>query len=304
MLIEIDEAEKILINSGNVIIPTETVYGLAASIYSQPGIEGIFKLKNRPKENPLIIHCSSLNQVLELVKDPPDSFFLLTKAFWPGPLTVILEAKEGINQLITAGLNTVAVRIPNHIETLNLISKTGPLVAPSANLSGTPSSTKIKHLEHDFGIDFPILKGDEPNCGLESTIIGWINEKWVLLRYGFIPKEEIEDILGEPIDHSNLQISPGTRFRHYSPKAKIFYGIIDLIEVEAIIGFENRHYEGNLPFYSLGNDNEPEKIAYNLFALFRKVDEDGFSRVWIDINLPNKGLYHTIIERILKAAIG
>ena len=303
MIIELEEAKDILDGGGNVIIPTETVYGLAASIESENGIGGIFRLKNRPKENPLIIHCANLNQVLNLVKDVPASFYLLAEKFWPGSLTMILLGKENLNTLITAGLKTVAVRIPRHSEALKLIDKTGPLVAPSANLSGKPSSTKIKHLETDFGAEFPVLKGEEPEGGVESTIIGWIKGEWVLLRYGFIPREKIEEVLGLSLNDSNLQICPGTQFRHYSPEAKIFCGERNVSIYDAVIGFDNRFYETAKPFYSLGRDDDPLEIAHNLFAVFRKIDEDGIEKVWIDIDLPTEGLYNTIIERILKASV-
>jgi len=302
MIIEKNEAKKILFFGGNLIIPTETVYGLAASINFPEAIEKIYQLKNRPRENPLIVHSATISQVLEFVQNVPKTFFLLAEKFWPGPLTMILEAKGDLNSQITAGLKTVAVRIPNHKETKELLEEAGPVVAPSANLSGKPSSTKISHIEKDFGKEFPILKGEEPTCGVESTIIGWIEQKWVLLRYGFIPKDAIELILGEPIDHSNLQICPGTKFRHYSPDAKIYIQNEMKSKVDAIIGYENRDYETNQKFYSLGRDDEPEKIAHKLFAVFRKIDEDSLEKVWIDINLPREGLYLTLIERILKAS--
>lgn len=302
MIIEKSKAKQILLSGGNLIIPTETVYGLAASIYFPEAIERIYQLKNRPRENPLIVHCANVKQVLEFVQNVPKNFLKLAENFWPGPLTIILEARDDLNPQITAGLKTVAVRVPNHKETKALLEETGPLVAPSANLSGKPSSTKVAHIENDFGKEFPILEGEEPTCGVESTIIGWIDQKWVLLRYGFIPKEAIELVLGKPIDHSNLQICPGTRFRHYSPDAKIFTQKEMKYEGDAIIGYENRAYGNLQKFYSLGRDDNPEEIAHNLFAIFRKIDEDGLKKVWIDTELPMEGLYLTIKERISKAA--
>ncbi len=302
MIIDQKKAKKILLEGGNVIIPTETVYGLAGSINCPNSIETIYRLKNRPKQNPLIIHFANLKQVLECVEDVPESFYRLAKFFWPGPLTMVLQGRNNLNHAITAGLKTVAVRIPAHLETLKLIEETGPLVAPSANISGRPSSTKIKHIENDFGKNFPILEGTEPICGLESTIIGWIDNKWVFLRHGVISLQEIERFLGENINHSDLQICPGTKFRHYSPEAKIFYSNEMFFKADAIVGYENRSYLSKKPFYSLGRDDDPKKIAYRLFDLFRRFDEDCLKNVWIDIKLPNEGLYITIIERILKAS--
>lgn len=302
MIVDKSKAKKILLSGGNLIIPTETVYGLAASIYFPEAIEGIYQLKNRPRENPLIVHCANVQQVVEFVQNVPKNFLKLAEKFWPGPLTIILEGTGDLNPQITAGLKTVAVRIPNHKETKALLEETGPVVAPSANLSGKPSSTKVAHIEKDFGKEFPILEGEEPTCGVESTIIGWIDQKWVLLRYGFIPKEAIEAALGESIDHANLQICPGTRFRHYSPDAKIFTQKEMQYQGDAIIGYENRAYGSLQKFYSLGRDDKPEEIAHNLFAIFRKIDEDGLKKVWIDTELPLEGLYLTIKERISKAA--
>jgi Sua5/YciO/YrdC/YwlC family protein len=165
MFVDIDVAKQILNEGGNVIIPTETVYGLAGSIKHSKAIESIYELKKRPKENPLIVHVSNMNQVLELVEELPQSFFDLVDSFWPGPLTLIVSGKESLNKLITGGLSTVAIRMPNHNQSLALIEKTGPLVAPSANLSGKPSGTRYTHLENDFGENIPILIGDHPIVG-------------------------------------------------------------------------------------------------------------------------------------------
>lgn len=301
MIIQKEQAKEILIKGGNVIIPTETVYGLAASIAHPEAVARIYSLKKRPQENPLIIHAATVDQILELVTHVPESFFLLADRFWPGPLTLILEANKDIHPLVTAGLPTVGVRIPNHKATLSLIKETGPLAAPSANLSGRPSSTKHWHLEKDFGTDFPILDGDPPVCGLESTILGWINESWQILRYGFLAKESIEEVLGISLVDSLLNICPGKRFKHYSPDAILVCTSDSIVEAEAIIGYENRCYASPLPLYSLGRDDDPASIAHNLFATFRQIDQDGLAKVWIDIDLPQQGLYNTILERIARS---
>ena len=301
MIINQNQAKKILLNGGNVIIPTETVYGLAGSIFHPEAIARIYALKQRPQKNPLIIHAATIDQILTLVTKVPKNFFELANHFWPGPLTLILQAKETIHASITGGLPTVGVRIPNHRATLSLMKETGPLAAPSANLSGKPSSTRLMHLEKDFGINIPILEGYSPTHGVESTILGWIDSSWQILRYGCITKESIEQILGQPLLDSELPICPGKLFKHYSPQATLFSSSAALHLAEAIIGYENRNYPLSLPFYSLGRDNDPASIAYNLFATFRQIDEDHHSKVWIDIDLPKQGLYQTILERILRA---
>lgn len=304
MLVSLKDAKEILLKGGNVIVPTETVYGLAGSINHIDAIQNIYSLKGRPKKNPLIVHVDSIERSLQLVKEVPNSFFLLTEAFWPGPLTLIVEAKKGIDPQITGGLATVAIRLPNHEVTRTLIKEVGPIAAPSANLSGKPSSTLLSHLEEDFGKDFPILEGPEPSCGLESTILGWIDGKWRMLRYGYIPKEAIEEILQESIDDSNLKISPGSQFKHYSPNAELFSEKERLSEADAFIGFSNRNYSIELPFYSLGRDTDPISLAQSLFAVFRRLDQDGRKRVWIDADLPSSGIFATILERISKAIAG
>jgi L-threonylcarbamoyladenylate synthase len=301
MLVEQKKAKEILESGGNVIIPTETVYGLAASIYHRKALENIYALKRRPPKNPLIVHVASVDEALSLVEEVPTSFFKLADVFWPGPLTIILKAKEGLDSIITANLPTVGVRIPKHKATLSLIEKVGPIAAPSANLSGKPSGTRLKHLEKDFGYDFPILEGDEPCFGVESTIIGWIDNQWQMLRYGFLEKESIEEVLGQKVLDSNLKICPGSQFKHYSPDAKLLYGE-DFSDALAVIGYENRSYkEIHLPFYALGHDEDPVGIANNLYAILRKIDQDGIKKAWIDNSLPRKGLYLTILERISRA---
>jgi L-threonylcarbamoyladenylate synthase len=300
MIIKKNRAIEILKKGGNVIIPTETVYGLAASIWNDKALKNIYHLKGRPSKNPLIVHCASVEQVLELVEDEPKDFFKIAETFWPGPLTLVMKAKKNVSQVITAGLPTIGVRIPNHKETLDLIYEVGPIAAPSANLSGKPSSTKASHLETDFGFDFPVLEGESPSCGIESTIIGWIDNRWQLLRLGFVEKEAIEKVVGDLGPISNLQICPGTQFKHYSPDATLFSDS-NRSGADAMIGFENREYETNLPFYSLGNDFDSKTIANRLFSVFRQIDRDHRSNVWIDANLPNEGLFEAILERIYRS---
>ena len=301
MLIEIEKAVEILNAGGKVIIPTETVYGLAGSIKHPNAIDSIYRLKGRPRQNPLIVHISNMDQVVDLVKSPPQSFFDLVECFWPGPLTLILDANDSINKSVTGGLSTIAIRMPNHQSAIELIDQTGPLAAPSANLSGRPSSTRHAHLENDFGGDIPVLKGDEPIYGVESTIIGWINGFWHILRPGFLSISEIKMVLNENLSVSDKKISPGSMFKHYSPNAKLIVDESALFSVDAILGYENRLYPDHLPFYSLGRDDQPEVIAYRLYDLFRKMDDLKFSTVWIDIQLPDNDLYHVILERIKKA---
>ncbi len=302
MFVNVDEAVEILSKGGNVIIPTETVYGLAGSIKHPKAIDSIYDLKGRPRQNPLIVHVSNIDQVLDLIEEPPKHFFDLIDSFWPGPLTLIVKSKTQINRAITGGLSTIAIRMPNHPQALEVIEKVGPLAAPSANLSGKPSGTRYLHLEHDFGREIPVLEGEEPIYGVESTILGWINDSWQVLRPGFLNICSLEEVLNQKLNNSFEKISPGSMFKHYSPDAKIVTDLDSISDVDAILGFENRPYSSNAPFFSLGRDDEPELIAHRLYDLLRKMDEFRFSRVWIDTKLPNEGLYYAILEKIHKAA--
>ena len=182
-----------------IAIPTETVYGLAGNAYNETAIKKIFELKKRPFYNPLIVHIKSLAYLQEIASDIPDNALKLAKVFWPGPLTLVLKKQKHISDLITAGKNTVAVRVPSHPLTLDLLNKLDfPLVAPSANPFGSISPTHAEHVFNYFGEELNIiLDGGECEKGLESTIIGFENNQTLLYRHGAISLEEIEKIIGK-----------------------------------------------------------------------------------------------------------
>ncbi|MFN4174279.1 MAG: L-threonylcarbamoyladenylate synthase, partial [Parachlamydiaceae bacterium] len=195
-----------------VAIPTETVYGLAARIDAPQAIEKVFTLKKRPRENPLIVHLYSHKELYHYTDESIEDELI---DYWPGPLTFILKCKN-LSETITAGLSTAAFRVPNHPLTLEIIKKTGPLVAPSANLSGYPSATHYKHVENDFGIDFPVVDGGMCESGLESTIIAKSQGKWRILRLGAISQEALEKKLGykpEIVKPSSKPECPGQLFK-------------------------------------------------------------------------------------------
>lgn len=283
------------LSSNVVAIPTETVYGLAARIDVPDAIEKVFTLKNRPRENPLIVHLYSENDLHHYTDEPVDEELL---DYWPGPLTLILKCKN-LPEIITAGLPTAAFRVPNHPLTLEIIKMTGPLVAPSANLSGYPSATHYKHVENDFGLNFPVVDGGMCESGLESTIIAKKQGKWRILRLGAISAEELEKKLGykpEVVKPSSKPECPGQLFKHYSPKAKlVFKG-----DADAVLGFRDRNYI--FPLVSFGASDDPEEIASNLYDALRSLDLLGYKTVLVDINFPRDGLYSTIYERLLKAS--
>ena len=217
------------LKKGNVIaIPTETVYGLAGNAFEESSVNKIFKIKNRPSFNPLIVHIPNPKYINKIAQNIPKIAQKLSKHFWPGPLTLVLEKQKHISDIVTAGKPTVAVRVPNHKLTLDLLSKLPfPLVAPSANPFGFTSPTSADHVIEYFAdkIDL-ILDGGVSLKGIESTIIGFENDNAVLYRHGSIPIEEIEKIIGkvEIKNKNNLSPeAPGMLKRHYAPKTKIVF---------------------------------------------------------------------------------
>ncbi len=215
-----------LIKEGKLVaFPTETVYGLGASIFNPDAIQSIFQVKGRPADNPLIAHISSLEEVDRIAIEIPDSFALLAKAFFPGPLTVVLKRHPCVPSIVSAGLDSIALRMPSYPIASILISLVGhPLVAPSANLSGKPSSTHHSHVLEDFdGHIAAVIEGGNTDFGIESTVVSLLGEIPAILRPGSISKEEIEQVLGNKLDsysHGPI-LSPGMKYRHYSPETPI-----------------------------------------------------------------------------------
>jgi len=259
-MLSIDEAARRLKQGEIVAIPTETVYGLAADASKLLAIQQIFSLKQRPNDNPLIVHIGSIIQLDEFSKPLTDRELRIVDKFWPGPLTLVLPKKKGVLDAITAGLDTVAVRMPNHRQCLNLLQKTGPLVAPSANLSGTPSPTKAKHVLSDFGENFPVLDGGDCTIGLESTVLTCrpnypytteqqsspasrkFQRDMLIYRPGAISAKELSEFGSieyytpsqSKRNYSSISTdvpSPGLKYRHYAPKATVQW----LSDVEQLV---------------------------------------------------------------------
>ena len=224
---DIAKAIEILNNEDVIAIPTETVYGLAGNIYSEKAIRKIFEVKQRPLFNPLIVHIHSTDQLEELVTDIPYNAKILAEKFWPGALTLLLKKKPSVPDLITAGKDTVAVRIPNHPITLQLLKELSfPLAAPSANPFNRISPTSAVHVERYFKHKIKmVLEGGACVNGIESTIIGFENNEPVLYRLGSIALEDIEAVIGSVRVHNkseNAPNAPGMLLKHYAPKTKTF----------------------------------------------------------------------------------
>lgn len=222
---EVARAAELLLMGELVAFPTETVYGLGAPLFAEESIQKIFNVKGRPSDNPLIAHLASLEEVEKIAFEIPKEYYRLAESFCPGPLTVVLRRSSLVPDLVSAGLPTVAVRIPRHSQALALLELVGePLVAPSANLSGKPSATSAEHVLEDFeGKIAAVLDGGECSFGLESTVVSLLDpEKPVLMRPGTITQAEIETVLGKavfPVNADTTIASPGMKYRHYAPNA-------------------------------------------------------------------------------------
>lgn len=310
---DIVKAKEILENENLVAIPTETVYGLAGNIYSEKAINKIFKTKNRPFNNPLIVHIHSKELLENIAQEVPEKAKQLAEAFWPGSLTLVLKKKESIPYSITAGKETVAVRVPNHPLTLELLKQLDfPLAAPSANPFGSISPTTSQHVA-DYFTDTLEMVLDGGNCenGIESTIVGFENEKAILYRLGSISVEDIESIIG-PIEIVNKNDSspnaPGMLSRHYAPKTKTI--LSENIENE-IKNYPTSKV-GVLLFQDLKiNDENIEKeilsingclkeATSNLYAAMHRLDKKGLDII-IAEKFPDNDLGKSINDRLERA---
>ncbi len=224
MRISLDEAVAKLLNGEVVAIPTETVYGLAADATNESALRQIYAIKQRPADNPLIVHIGHISQVHDWAAAFPPLAQKLASAFWPGPFTLVLPAKDSVSSIVRAGEPTVALRVPSHPLALQLLKQSGlGLAAPSANKYTQLSPTTVAHVETGLGERIPVLDGGACQVGIESTIVSVINDDWQLLRHGMIAEAEVAAIAGKPalIGLENLPKAPGQHLLHYSPKTPI-----------------------------------------------------------------------------------
>lgn len=302
MKITLEQAVELLLRGEVVAIPTETVYGLAAVYHDRAAVQKIYQLKNRPPKNPLIMHLASVQELSTFTSLDEELYAPLAKAFWPGPLTLVLPAITAtIPEIVRASLPTQAFRIPSHPMTLKLLSKTGPLVAPSANLSGRPSSVSEKHVETDFGLDFPVFPGGQCKKGVESTILAFQNDRWVIGRLGAIPPSSFTPILGYEPTQEKAVICPGQLYRHYAPQCKLIL-TDNFSDATCIIGFSDRTYPKTAKHILWGSSNHSEEVLSNLYDTLRRLDHEGISQAHVDMRFPSTGLWQTLLERLQKAA--
>jgi L-threonylcarbamoyladenylate synthase len=312
MRVSLDEAVDRLRRGEVVAIPTETVYGLAAPLQNTDAIERIFELKERPMDNPLIIHLADSTDLETYAMDLPSGADELTCAFWPGAFTMVVRVDKGaIPAIARASLPTAAFRIPNHALARSVTRQVGALVAPSANLSGYPSATRPEHVEHDFGPDFPVLDGGPCLVGVESTILAQQGNLWQIVRLGAIPPDAFREVLGyvpmvaAPPPEDLTILCPGQRYRHYAPKAALILGTGSSYRGNppVVLGFSDRIYAGAQHLVSLGPSTNSEIVSHNLYGALRALDDGGFPVVWVDMDFPQQSLWLTVAERLKRAAL-
>lgn len=332
-------AARAIVQDKLVAFPTETVYGLGANALSAAAVKKIYIAKERPSDNPLIVHVSDYKQLTELSSRTAKIAAKLMNEFWPGPLTLILPASSTVPKEVTAGGNTVAVRMPNHPVALELIRVAGvPIAAPSANKSGRPSPTTAQHVLEDFNSDEIafVIDAGSTKIGLESTVVDTTSSQPELLRAGAISKEQLEEVLGIEVIDSTVNVSnagnttnsssnsssssatksenisklksPGMRYKHYAPQATVV--VKNKILADDVRSFASQvavlqlNYSATVEkeadlYFSF--DGDIEKMAAQLFSCFRESDHQGASVILVE-SVPLAGLGRAIMDRVQRAA--
>lgn len=312
-------AAEILKIGGLVAFPTETVYGLGANAFNANAVRKVFEAKNRPADNPLIVHISNTDQLMQITNSLPNSGKILTDAFWPGPLTVVVKASEFVPSIVTGGLETVAVRMPKNKVALKLIDVLGqPIVGPSANLSGKPSPTTAEHVYQDLNGKIELILDAGPTeIGIESTVIDITVTPPLILRFGGLTRNKIEQLIGEvqtTEDFNYIKRSPGTRYRHYAPEAKVvlfergdtlaFNQLIkkytdEGLKVGFIIYSDNIKPDNNL--YGKKLPHDINLYAKEMFQSLRDLDMQDVDVILVE-SVEEKDIGIAIMDRLRKAS--
>ncbi len=310
---DVSKAANLLTKGELVAIPTETVYGLAANALDASAVSKIYTAKQRPSFNPLIVHIANADEAFNYVTEFSPLAQQLAKAFWPGSLTILMPKNDAVPDLVTAGLPNVALRVPKHPLTLQLLSLLDfPLAAPSANISNTVSPTTAERVEQSLGnaVSY-ILDGGKCDVGVESTIVSVINNKVTLLREGGISKEQIETELGITVyNQADEKVTaPGQLKKHYATRKPLF--LVDDIqdallrhqtEKVSVLLFEEVETTENYIPYLLSNDYNLSEIANNLFEMMHLADEDE-SEFILASRCKNKGIGRAINDRLTRASV-
>ena len=323
----VETAARLIRDGALVAIPTETVYGLGANALDPDAVLRIFEAKGRPQDNPLILHIADPEEMTRYCRDIPETAWLLAERFWPGPLTMVLPVRRDVVPgRTTANLDTAAIRCPEVAVTREIIRRSGvPIAAPSANLSGKPSTTTARHVLHDYGMDgkiAAIVDGGPCRVGVESTIVDLHEGTPRLLRPGGVTPEQLREVLGElivdkavvsQIDPKEVVRAPGMKYKHYAPKGDV---IILKGTAEAAAAYAHAHarpgtavlcYEEELPLYrdmtaeAYGRRDDLDSLAHGLFAALRDMDEAGYAVIYA--RCPEEGgVGYAVRNRLNKAA--
>lgn len=323
-------AAELLQKGQLVAFPTETVYGLGANAFDREAVLSIFAAKGRPADNPLIVHVWSRDQLADICHVSPMAEKLMD-AFWPGPLTILMPRRESIPMEVTAGLPTVAVRMPSHPVAAALLKVCGlPVAAPSANRSGKPSPTGARHVRQDMEGRVPlILDGGDCRVGVESTVLDISGDVPCILRPGGVTKAMLEEALGmevtvagsvlRPLAQGEQALSPGMRYRHYSPNGQV--SLVEGNETEVVSAMarlyrdavENGHKACVLCFtehvdalkechpHDLGGKENPAEVAHRLFDTLRRLDDEGMEAIFSEVVAP-EGVGLAVMNRLGRAA--
>ncbi len=302
-------AAAALLRDGELVaFPTETVYGLGADATSERAVASVFEAKGRPQFNPLIVHVATPETAMTLGVFPEPAK-LLAGRFWPGPLTLVVPRAEKcpISLLASAGLDTVAIRVPAHAVARNLLEQAGiPVVAPSANPSGQVSPTTAEHVVDGLGDKVAaIVDGGPSEIGLESTIVGFDGDTPLLLRSGGIPREAIEEALGCPLTHPDhdpaAPTAPGQLTSHYAPNAAVRLNATEISDGEALLAFGPDAPASDGLRLNLSPSGNLVEAAANLFAFLRELDASGTECIAVS-PIPETGLGEAINDRLRRAA--
>lgn len=316
---DIAEAGKMIAEGKLVAFPTETVYGLGANALNEEAVRNIYLAKGRPSDNPLIVHIAEKEDIVPLVKEVTPKAKALIDAFFPAPLTIILNKSDKVGKVVSGGLDTVAVRMPKNEIARKLIKASGcPIAAPSANTSGLPSPTRVKYVIDDMmGKIDGIIDGGDCEFGVESTVITLATDVPTLLRPGAITKEMIEAVIGEitvapavleGMKNDEVAASPGMKYKHYAPKAKVVIVNADKKEYEEFVNAQKGAFalcfdDDNItiPKVTFGRENDDLSQAKELFDALRELDEMGAKKVYARI--PHKdGVGMAVYNRLIRAA--
>jgi Sua5/YciO/YrdC/YwlC family protein len=312
---KIQQAAEVLQNGGLVAFPTETVYGIGADAFNEEAVGRVYEAKGRPSDNPMIVHIARASDICLLSKTLSPQIVKMADAFWPGPLTMVLEKKEEVPLKVTGGLSTVGVRLPDNLIATELIRLAGrPVAAPSANISGSPSPTKSEHVIADLdGKVDVILAGSECRVGIESTVIDMTTEPIQILRPGIVTIEEIEALLEVDVKiDKNLQANydeaapraPGMKYKHYAPKAMMLIVEGEDEKVRAEISRLKSLNEGlgQKVGVLLFNEHEYLEAAHDFYSKIRSLDDEGVDLILAGA-LPGGGsVGFAVMNRMMKAA--